>query len=88
MPELYPTIVDAKNLVYRYLRRGVIILTFDGRRVHTASYGMTRGDCERMRDVSEQIHDLIACGEIEMLPEPAPPDAAPAAEPGAGGGGA
>lgn len=61
-----PTIADAKKLATAYRKRGVIVLSFEGGQFAAASYGMTRRDCDAMREVVNQICDRIAAGEIEV----------------------
>ena len=60
------TIQDAKDLSYKYRKRGVIIIHFSQDQFGVASYGITRKDCDNMKKVSDQIFDRITNGEITL----------------------
>lgn len=61
-----PTINDAKAVALKYRKRGVIILSFSGEGFAVTSYGMTRADCDAMRQVNDQIADMLAAGDIAL----------------------
>lgn len=67
MSDRHPTIDDAKALSYRYRKTGVLILHVSASgQFGTASYGMTRAQCRAMKDVSDQLHALIASGRLRI----------------------
>lgn len=61
-----PTIQDAKDLAYKHRKRGVIILAFTDTGYSSASYGMTRKDCDAMKKANELITSDIQAGVIPI----------------------
>ncbi len=66
MRPTWPTIADAKRLALEYRKLGVVVLSFGDGQFGTASYGMTRAECDRMRRISERIFTLVKDGTIAL----------------------
>jgi len=60
------TIDEAKAIAKRHNCEGVIVLAFDGTEFSVTSYGQTKVECARYREVGRQIHRDISRGFIEI----------------------
>lgn len=63
-----PTIDDAKKLAYALRAKGVLILAFGDTKCAGSSYGMTRKQCDGMRQILDDIFGAIDREEI-AIPE-------------------
>jgi len=61
----WPTIEAAKEIATRYRKRGVIILSFSEKNMHSCGWGWQRVTCDAMRKIGEQVIEMIGDGRIE-----------------------
>lgn len=65
----HPTIADAKALAQKHRALGVLILSFADGQYAFASYGHTRRTCDAMRQLVDQLDDMIRTLDIEIPAE-------------------
>ena len=65
--------ITVRPIVEKHKARGGIVLLFGDERHACASYGITKADCRKMRDLLDNIVDGLEDGSLPVWEEGLPP---------------